>query len=154
MEDKEAWFSGFFGELDDEAVKGLKEKDPISFPGWIAGWASEDDAKDYLKAMRAAEENKKHKQVVIKVTGAPTVTALGNRLVCHRLHGAVAAAPAEADGIVTLTITADKYDADDLKESIEKANKPAEPPAPAAPATTGDDNKGTAPEAENQNAGE
>jgi len=126
MEDKEAWFSGFFGELDDEAVKGLQDKAPISFPGWIAGWASEDDAKNYLKFNRIDEANQKHKQVIIKVTGAPTVTAHGNRLVCHRLHGTVAGAPTEADGVVTLNITADKYDATDLADSL----KPAAAPAP------------------------
>merc|ERR1712086_902930 len=43
---KDIWFSGFAGDEDLEALKGLAaEKGPIVFPGWLSGWRSEEDAK-------------------------------------------------------------------------------------------------------------
>lgn len=56
-EAKDAWFSGMVGELDQQSLGELKKDAIISFPGWMQGWASEEDANNYLKAM--ATEDKK-----------------------------------------------------------------------------------------------
>jgi len=44
----DVWFSGMLGEQDIEGLKEMAEGDNILFPGWMAGWKSEDEAKTAL----------------------------------------------------------------------------------------------------------
>ena len=52
-EESEAWFSGLMGEHDAASLGELQKDAPISFPGWITGWATEDEALNYMKALEA-----------------------------------------------------------------------------------------------------
>jgi hypothetical protein len=45
----------------------------------MSGWATEDEAKNYLKALENRDKLD-NKQVIYKVTGAPCIKLLGNRL--------------------------------------------------------------------------
>jgi len=77
----------------------------------MQGWASEEDASNYLKTLAANADVKDVKQVIIKVTGAPTVSVLGNRLVSHRLHAVVVDAKTdETTHITTVNATGKAYD--------------------------------------------
>lgn len=137
-ENKEAWFSGCVGDLDAEALSALKKDGEISFPGWIQGWSSADDAGNYLKTLAAADHMKGHRQVIIHVTDAPVQTALGNRLVAHRLHGKVSDDVAAKDGEpITVNIAAEAYDEASIADSI----KAVAEKAAAAPPTTEAENK-------------
>ena len=40
----DAWFSGYLGDEDLEALKEIEEGGSILFPGWLAGWKSEEEA--------------------------------------------------------------------------------------------------------------
>lgn len=84
------------------------------------------------------DENKKDvKQVVIKVTGAPTTKTLGNRLVAYRLAGKLSE-DAKFDAttnITTVTIAASEYDARTLQESHDALSAPV---AAAVVAPAGD----------------
>ena len=42
----DVWFSGYLGDEDVEALKLIEEDGSILFPGWMAGWKSEDEAKN------------------------------------------------------------------------------------------------------------
>ena len=88
----------------------------------MAGWTTEDDAKNYLKALENRDKVE-NKQVIYKVTGAPCVKVLGNRLVVQRLSGVVTESKVdkveEAIGLTTVSITANPYDERTLKQSIE-----------------------------------
>lgn len=44
----DVWFSGYLGEQDLQGLTEMKEGDNILFPGWMAGWKSEDEAKTHL----------------------------------------------------------------------------------------------------------
>jgi len=43
-EAKDVWFSGFVGELDQQSLSELKKDAIISFPGWMQGWTTEEEA--------------------------------------------------------------------------------------------------------------
>jgi hypothetical protein len=55
-EAKDAWFSGMVGELDQQSLAELKKDATISFPGWMQGWASEEDATNYLKCLESEDK--------------------------------------------------------------------------------------------------
>ena len=94
----------------------------------MSGWATEDEAKNYLKALENRDKPD-NKQVIYKVTGAPCIKLLGNRLMVQRLSGVVTESKVdEAIGLTTVSITANPFDERTLKQSIEDMKK--------APATT------------------
>lgn len=132
-EDADAWFSGLVGELDQASLRDLKKDAPISFPGWLAGWASEDDALGYLAALK--DEGKKDvSQVVFKVTGAHVTKVLGNRLVAYRPAGKLAedAKFDDKTNVLTVTVAASPFDDRTLQASHDALNAA---PAPAPPVT-------------------
>lgn len=150
-ETADAWFSGLVGELDEASLKELKKDGPISFPGWLAGWASEDDALGYLAALK--DEGKKDvKQVVYKVTGAPVTKVLGNRLCAYRLAGKLAedAKFDDKTNITTVTIAASAYDDRTLQASHDALNAA---PAPAAEPKTEENKEATTEEKKEPEAG-
>jgi len=55
-EAKDAWFSGMVGELDQQSLSELKKDAVISFPGWMQGWAAEDDANNYVKFINSEDK--------------------------------------------------------------------------------------------------
>lgn len=120
-EESEAWFSGLMGEHDVASLGELQKDAPISFPGWITGWATEEEALNYIKALEAKQPTDSPKKVCIKVTGCPVIKALGNRLVAYRLHGTVSENSSVVDGLTKVNITAKPFDTRTLKESVEAA---------------------------------
>jgi hypothetical protein len=133
-----AWFSGMVGELDQASLVAMKDKEPISFPGWVQGWKSADDASGYLKALASKDEVKDVKQVIFEVTDAPCVEVLGNRVVSHRLAGTLAgdAVLDTTTNIVTIKVTGKAWDERTLADSVLAANKVADPPAATPPPAT------------------
>jgi len=154
----EAWFSGLVGELDEASLKELKKDAVISFPGWLAGWATEAEALSYLNVLKS-DEKKDVKAVVYKVTGAPHTKVLGNRVAAYRLKGKLAedAKYDDKENRTTVSIAAEAYDERTLQQSADAlkaaattavapaadATKPVDPPAdpnaqPDAAAGAGD----------------
>jgi hypothetical protein len=115
----DAWFCGMVGELDQAALSELKKDASISFPGWVQGWTSEADAAGYNAALKAVDGKKDVSQVIFKVTGAPCVTVLGNRVVAHRLAGKCSEDAKVADGLTTVAFAATPYDERTLQESFD-----------------------------------
>lgn len=130
----DAWFSGMVGELDQAALSELKKDAVISFPGWVQGWTSEADAVGYNAALKAVDGKKDVSQTVFKVTGAPCVTVLGNRVVAHRLAGKLSEDAVSKDGVTTVTFAANPYDERTLQESFDASVKPVVPAATTEPA--------------------
>ena len=120
----DAWFSGMVGELDQAALSELKKDAVISFPGWVQGWTSEADAVGYNAALKAVDGKKDVSQTIFKVTGAPCVTVLGNRVVAHRLGGKLSEDAVSKDGVTTVTFAANPYDERTLQESFDASVKP------------------------------
>jgi hypothetical protein len=114
-EESEAYFSCLMGGADADSLGELKKDAPISFPGFIKGWATEDEANKYLTALETSEPEGGPKKVVIKVTGCPVTKVLGNRLVAYRLHGTCSEDSTVADGVTKVTITAKPFDERTLK---------------------------------------
>jgi len=118
----DAWFSGYVGEFDHLSLTemgALTEKAPILFPGWIEGWANEQDAIDYAKTLAANNESKNAiKQVVVKVSKASVLTVAGNRSVAHRLQGTLQKVE-EKDGTTFIEIDGLPHD----DRTIEQAEK-------------------------------
>ena len=56
-----------------------------------------------IKTLIADEGKKDVKAVVVHVTEAPSITVLGNRIVCHRLSGTIVDEVKTADKITTVT---------------------------------------------------
>lgn len=58
----------------------------ILFPGWIEGWYDESDAKAYVTTLEVEREARGLKtpvhNVLVKISGAKTVRALGIRAIC------------------------------------------------------------------------
>lgn len=133
-EDQDAWFSGMVGELDEASLKELKPDAAISFPGWLQGWSSEEDATNYLKTQNAITGIKDVKQAVYKITGAHVTKVLGNRVAAYRANGKVTTSVYdEKTFITTVTIAAGEFDVRTVQESHAALNAPA--------ATTTDDTK-------------
>lgn len=87
--DADAWFSGYVGDLDLDSLMGMANG-PVLFPGWLEGWANEEDAINYTKTLEANSNSKSVlRKVVIKVSNASVMTVAGNRSVAHRLQGTV-----------------------------------------------------------------
>ena len=80
---KEIWWSGY---ADEDNLETLKEiggaQGPIMFPGWICGWASEDEAKKDLGSGDDAVGTK-----VIFKTNAKCLSAVVCRHFIQRLNG-------------------------------------------------------------------
>jgi len=71
----DVWFSGYLGEEDLEALKLIEEGGSVLFPGWMAGWKSEDEA---VKGIWASES----KNTVFKVV-ISTKTKCASAVVCR-----------------------------------------------------------------------
>ena len=140
-EAKDAWFSGLMGELDGQAAGELKADEAVSFPGWVQGWGSLEDATNYLKTLKANEDVKGVSQVIFEVKECPSVSVLGNRLVAHRLSGKVTAAPVAKDGLTTVVIKANAYDERTLQVSADEAAAAAVATAAKPDDTKPDDTK-------------
>jgi hypothetical protein len=67
------------------------------------------------------------KAVIVHVTEAPSITVLGNRIVCHRLSGTVVDEVKTADDITTVNVKASPWD-----ERTAQAAWDASKAAPAA----------------------
>lgn len=57
-----------------------------------------------------SDDKKDVKAVMLHVTDAPSITVLGNRIVCHRLSGTVIDDVKSADGITTVNVKAAPWD--------------------------------------------
>ena len=91
----------------------------------MSGWATEDEAKNYLKALENRDKPD-NKQVIYKVTGAPCIKLLGNRLMVQRLSGVVTESKVDnAIGLTTVSIIANPFDERTLEQSIEEMKAPA-----------------------------
>lgn len=120
----------------------------------MQGWASEEDASNYLKTLAANADVKDVKQVIIKVTGAPTVSVLGNRLVSHRLHAVVVDTKTdETTHITTVNATGKAYDERTANEA-HIASLAAAPAAPEAAEKTEEEKAAELKAAEDAKAGE
>lgn len=125
-EDQDAFFSGMVGELDEASLKELAKDAVISFPGWLQGWSSEEDATNYLKTL--AVNQKDGKQVVVKITGAHVTKVLGNRVAAYRAKGKVTTnVYDEKTFISTITIAADAFDDRTVQDSHNALTEPVKP---------------------------
>lgn len=98
---KDIWFSGFAGDEDLEALKGLAgEKGPIVFPGWLAGWRSEEDAKANVGTYGGSQAGAK---VIFKIN-AKCLEAVVCRSFIQRLSATVDSHE-EADGWNSFALT-------------------------------------------------
>jgi hypothetical protein len=98
---KDIWFSGFAGDEDLEALKGLAaEKGPIVFPGWLSGWRSEEDAKKNVGEYGGSQAGAK---VLFKIN-AKCLEAVVCRSFIQRLSATVDSTE-EADGWNTFALT-------------------------------------------------
>lgn len=125
---KDIWFSGFVGDEDLEALKGLAaEKGPIVFPGWLSGWRSEEDAKKNIGEYGGKQAGAK---ALFKIN-AKCLEAVVLRSFIQRLSATVDSHE-EADGWNTFSLTEKPFTATtiaDWKKAQEGGpaeDKPAE----------------------------
>lgn len=84
--------------------------------------------------MKADEGKKDVKAVVVHVTEAPSITVLGNRIVCHRLSGTVVDEVKTADEITTVNVKASPWDERTAQAAWDASKAAATPPpAPVEP---------------------
>lgn len=76
--ESDVWFSGYLGAQDIEALKEMAEGDNILFPGWMAGWKSEDEAKTHLASLGDFNGDDAAEKVIIA-----TKTKCASAVVCH-----------------------------------------------------------------------
>ena len=142
-EDQDAFFSGMVGELDEASLKELAKDSVISFPGWLQGWSSEEDATNYLKTLEVNQKDVK--KVVVKITGAHVTKVLGNRVAAYRAKGKVTTnVYDEKTFISTITIAADAFDDRTVQDShaaLTAPVKPVETKTDEAGKTEGDGDK-------------
>lgn len=77
--------------------------------------------------MQSDADKKDVKAVIVHVTEAPSITVLGNRIVCHRLSGTVIDEVKSADGITTVNVKASPWDERTAQVAWDASN--AAPPA-------------------------
>lgn len=96
-EEKEYWLSGY---VTEEYLASLNDivtdKSSIHFPFLVAGWATEQEAKDSLQFYKP-EKVDNYQRVLFKVSKAKAFTFASVRVVSHRLHGNVTAAEKQDD---------------------------------------------------------
>ena len=132
----DVWFSGYLGEQDIEGLKEMAEGDNILFPGWMAGWKSEDEAKTHLTNLGEFNGKDKAEKVIIS-----TKTKCASAVVCHlfsqRFNGKFKSfAKEEGSDTWVLTVEDDSWEystlADWKKWVEEEAAKKAAEAAAAA----------------------
>ena len=127
----DVWFSGYLGDEDVEALKLIEEDGSILFPGWMAGWKSEDEAKNGIWECNG--KNKVHK--VIIVTKTKCTSAVVCRLFAQRFNSKKKSFE-EKDGIWYLTVEDNAWEYKSLADwkvwLEEEAKKAAEAAAAAA----------------------
>jgi hypothetical protein len=130
----DVWFSGYLGEEDLEALKLIEENESILFPGFMAGWKSEDEA---VKGIWAAESKNKVFKVIIS-TKTKVASAVVCRLFAQRFNSKKKTLE-EKDGIWYLTVEDNSWGYKTLAEWKEwvKEQAAAEAAALAAGAAEG-----------------
>merc|ERR1712086_215467 len=138
----DVWFSGMLGEQDIEGLKEMAEGDNILFPGWMAGWKSEDEAKTALTNLGDFNGDNAAEKVIIT-----TKTKVASAVVLHtfsqRFNGKFKSfVQDEESKIWTLTVEDDPWEYStlaDWKKWVEEeaAKKAAEAEAAAAAAAMG-----------------
>jgi|TARA_B110001450_G_scaffold146370_1_gene136790 hypothetical protein len=132
----DVWFSGYLGAQDVEALKAMAEGDNILFPGWMAGWKSEDEAKTHLTNLGEFNGDDSCDKVIIT-----TNTKCASAVVCHlfsqRFNGKLKSfVQDEESKIWTLTVEDDSWEYSTLADwktwVEEEAKKKAEAAAAAA----------------------
>ena len=88
-DEKECFFAGCVGEQDWEALNDMVTKNDteIMFPGVIAGWDSEENARKYLKDAGAHADQNVTKVIYVMTT--KSVSAVKCRQFCNRLSGKI-----------------------------------------------------------------
>jgi hypothetical protein len=129
----DVWFSGYLGDEDVEALKLIEEDGSLLFPGWMAGWKSEEEA---LKGIWECNgKNKVHKVVI--VTKTKCTEAVVCRLFAQRFNSKKKSFE-EKDGIWYLTVEDNGWEYKSLADwkvwVEEEAKKVAEAAAAAAAA--------------------
>lgn len=129
----DVWFSGYLGDEDVEALKLIEEDGSLLFPGWMAGWKSEEEA---LKGIWECNgKNKIHKVVI--VTKTKCTEAVVCRLFAQRFNSKKKSFE-EKDGIWYLTVEDNGWEYKSLADwkvwVEEEAKKVAEAAAAAAAA--------------------
>lgn len=133
----DVWFSGYLGAQDVEGLKEMAEGDNILFPGWMAGWKSEDEAKTHLTNLGEFNGKDACEQVIIA-----TKTKVASAVVLHqfsqRFNGKFKSfVQDEESKIWTLTVEDDPWEyktLEDWKKWVEEeaAKKAAEAAAAGA----------------------
>lgn len=128
---KDVWWSGYAGEDDLETLKEIgAAQGPIMFPGWICGWATEDEAKKDLGTSDDAQGTK----VIFKVN-AKCLSAVVCRHFIQRLNGKLDTFE-EKEGIWVGTVSEVPFEADTIEEWKKKKDAP-----PAEAAAEGEEKK-------------
>lgn len=125
----DVWFSGYLGEEDLEALKEVEEDGALLFPGWMAGWKSEEEA-----IANIWEVNGKNKvfKVVIS-TKTKCASAVVCRLFAQRFNSKKKTLE-EKDGVWHLAVEDDSWEYKTLADWKTKMAEEAEAAAAAAKA--------------------
>jgi hypothetical protein len=130
----DVWFSGYLGDEDLEALKVVALEETtnknILFPGWMAGWKSEDEAVKGIWDGESAK-NKIHKVVIS--TKTKCASAVVCRLFAQRFNSKLKSLE-EKEGIWYLTVEDDSWEHKTLAAWEEYKKKAAEEAAAAAAA--------------------
>lgn len=107
----------------------MVDNQPIQWPGWVSGWATEGEATGALSHLGDPEGDQKTHNVVFKVADAETLSAVKCRLFGSRLAGTVTKLETKGE-INTFEVTAVKWagaaNVEDWKKALEAAkNAPA-----------------------------
>jgi hypothetical protein len=129
----DVWFSGYLGDEDVQALEAIEVGGAILFPGWMAGWKSEDDAKKGIWECNG--KNTVHK--VIIVTKTKVLDAVVCRLFSQRFNSKKTSFE-KKDDIWYLTVEDNGWEYKSLADwkvwVEEEAKKAAEAAAAAAAA--------------------
>merc|ERR1719331_780273 len=112
----DVWFSGYLGAQDIEALKEMADGDNILFPGWMAGWKSEDEAKTHLTNLGEFNGDDACEKVIIA-----TKTKCASAVVCHlfsqRFNGKFKSAVQDEESkIWTVTVEDDPWEYSTLED--------------------------------------
>ena len=108
--ESDVWFAGYLGAQDVEALNEMADGDNILFPGWMAGWKSEDEAKTHLASLGDFNGDDKCEKVIIAAK-----TKCASAVVCHlfsqRFNGKFKSiAKDEESGVYTVTVEDDPWE--------------------------------------------
>merc|ERR1711990_932828 len=136
--ESDVWFSGYLGAQDIEALKEMAEGDNILFPGWMAGWKSEDEAKTHLTNLGEFNGDDACEKVII-ATKTKCASAVVLHLFSQRFNGKFKSFTQDEESKVwTLAVDDDSWEYSTLADwktwVEEEAKKKAEAEAAAAAA--------------------